>query len=330
MTTGVLAATAAGASVWEFFLAAPVLGLFGIAAGPVDVLAGAGSVLLVLVFVGLALVLPHFWYRRLEHERDWMADDLQKAQARAELAETAKAEIVAAVNHELRAPANAVIGYSDMMLGGLVNLSSRERMGYYLGVIRQAGATLMGLIDQMVDVETYIKGDIYLNWDVVRLSDLVRGSIHDYEATARDAGATLDRLPVDRSITFGGDFDKLSQALGHLVANALAFAGAGGHVIVEAGIDSEQAVWVSVSDSGPGIAEDELHRITEAYYQGRATGSDGAGLGLAVAAGIMRAHGGRLNLSSKVGAGTTATLLLPHAAEIRRAAAAAATGLLAS
>jgi len=327
MTTGVLAATAAGASVWEFFLAAPVLGLFGFVAGPADVLAGAGSVLQVLVFVGLALILPYLWYRRLERERDWLTDDLQKVRARAESAETAKAEMVSAVNHELRAPANAVIGYSDMMMGGLVNLSNREKMGYYMGAIRQAGATLMGLIDQMVDVETYIKGDVYLNWDVVRLSDLVRGCVQGFEADAKQGGITLDRLKIDRSITFGGDFDKLSQALGHLVANALAFAGEGGHVFVEAGIDNEQAIWVSVTDSGPGIANDELHRITEAYYRGSATGSDGAGLGLAVAAGIMRAHGGRLNLSSKVGAGTTATLILPHAAEIRRAAA-AATGLL--
>jgi len=329
MTTGVLAATAAGASVWEFVLAAPVFGLFGIAAGPVDVLAGAGSVLQVLVFVGLALALPYLWFRRLERERDWLADDLQKAQARAELAETTKAEMIAAVNHEFRAPVNAVIGYSDMMLGGLVNLSSREKVRYYLGVVRQAGATLMGLIDEMVDVETYIKGEVYLNWDVVRLSDLVRGSVHDFESKARDAGITLDRLMVDHSITFGGDFDKLTQALGHLIGNGLTHAGASGHVIVEAGIDAEQTVWVSVTDSGAGIAEDELQRITEAYVHGAAAGTDGTGFGLAVAAGIMRAHGGRLNLSSKAGTGTTATLVLPHAAEIRRAAA-AATGLLAS
>jgi len=327
MTTGVLAATAAGASVWEFVLAAPVLGVFGIAAGPVDILAGAGSVFQVLVFAGLALALPHLWYRRLERERDWLADDLHKVQARAELAETAKADMVAAVNHDLRAPVNAVIGYSDMMLGGLVNLSSREKMRYYLGVIRQAGANLMGLIDRMVDVETYIKGEVYLNWDVVRLSDLVRGGVHDFESKARDADITLDRLMVDHSITFGGDFDKLTQALGHLIDNGLAHAGTGGHVIVEAGIDAEQAVWVSVTDGGDGISEDKLQRLTEAYLHGAAAGPDSTGFGLAVAAGIMRAHGGRLHLSSKVGTGTTATLFLPHAAEIRRAAAAAAGSL---
>ena len=114
-----------------------------------------------------------------------------------------------------------------------------------------------------------------------------------------------------------GDRDRLVQALGELVENAVIFTPAGGQVTVEAGTVEEKGqrwVTVAVRDTGPGISHEEQERVFDRFYRGSLAESGhlpGTGLGLSIAQEIVRAHGGRVTVASQVGVGSTFTVTLP-------------------
>jgi signal transduction histidine kinase len=132
-----------------------------------------------------------------------------------------------------------------------------------------------------------------------------------FVAPAREGGATLVvRVPPDLPIV-RADPDRLLQALANLVANALKFAGTGGRVTLSAE-HGPAGVRLSVQDTGPGIAADDLPHVFDRYWQKRrAGGKRGTGLGLAIVRGIVEAHGGTINVESTPGAGSEFSFTIP-------------------
>jgi signal transduction histidine kinase len=108
------------------------------------------------------------------------------------------------------------------------------------------------------------------------------------------------------------DHDRILQVLSNLLGNAIKFCRNGDTVTIDARVEKNEAV-VAVSDTGPGIVQEELDRVFELYWQGRAREQRGTGLGLFIARGIAEAHGGRLWVKSVPGQGSTFYLALPLA-----------------
>ena len=108
------------------------------------------------------------------------------------------------------------------------------------------------------------------------------------------------------------DDERIQQALSNLVGNAVKFSAKGGTIVLSAEADTE-TVTFSVADNGIGIAEDELARVFDRYWQSTRTNRQGAGLGLAIAKGLIEGHGGRIWIESRPARGTTVRFTLPVA-----------------
>jgi signal transduction histidine kinase len=155
----------------------------------------------------------------------------------------------------------------------------------------------------------------------IDLADLVRSAAAPFSALAETEGVTLtvaaaaSRPPAVALLRIQADAARLTQAVQNLLVNALRHTPAGGVVTVTTGVDEKEA-WLSVTDSGEGIAAEHLPRVFDRFYRAdptRARDTGGAGLGLAIAQAIVEAHGGRVTVvSAGVGQGTTFTICFPH------------------
>jgi signal transduction histidine kinase len=132
-----------------------------------------------------------------------------------------------------------------------------------------------------------------------------------FEARARERGIALTVSAGPRLGTVAGDHDRLVQVLSNLVENALNFTAAGGHVHVGAD-ERGDTVEVAVRDDGIGIAPGQVERLFDRYWKAEQGSRSGAGLGLAIARGIVRAHGGEIRAESERGRGTTIRFTIPR------------------
>jgi two-component system sensor histidine kinase ResE len=146
----------------------------------------------------------------------------------------------------------------------------------------------------------------------VDLANLLRSLVEKFAPQAHQAQVNLE-LQIDPLPSIFGDEDHLTQVFTNLVDNALKYSPTGGQVRLHAQQTGPQ-VEISISDTGAGIPPDELPRIFERFYQtdkARSSGRRGVGLGLTIAREIVLAHGGRLNVRSNPGQGSTFTVTLP-------------------
>lgn len=243
----------------------------------------------------------------------WVELECTLVQANAVAAETAKAkqDFVALVGDELRTPLTSVHASLELLgtgrFGALPDEAARV-----VGIAGQNAAGMVRLADDVLDLSRIRSGRLWLNVEDIDLADVVKQALH---AVVADA----DRLGVPVSSDCGhvmvrGDADRLVQAITNLVANAVTASTAGSPVTVaaEAG---DVTVAVRVADHGPGIPADQLDRVFEPFVQVDTWSAqhDGAGLGLAIARGIVETHGGTLTAESTHGVGSTFTVVLPVA-----------------
>jgi two-component system phosphate regulon sensor histidine kinase PhoR len=149
----------------------------------------------------------------------------------------------------------------------------------------------------------------------VVLADLLAGVIEGLRPLAEAKGVSLSFEPPISAVVVPGDPDALRGAFDNLVENGVKYTPSGGSVVVRLGV-TEGAARVEVVDTGRGIPEEHLPRVFERFYRvdkARSREHGGAGLGLSIAQGVVAAHGGRIELTSVVGRGTTATVTLPRA-----------------
>jgi len=213
------------------------------------------------------------------------------------------------MSHELRTPLNAIIGYSEILLE---DLGSDEQVAKDLNRIRSAGQHLLSLINDVLDLSKVEAGQIELEVAPFSLRDaLERGVVMVRERASKD-GVRLALATEPEVDVVEGDERRIRQVIFNLLSNAVKFAPAGGHVDVSAArVDGEMRV--SVADSGPGIAAEDLDRIFEEFQQTEAGARhrEGTGLGLALSKRFVELHGGRIWCESEVGKGSTVEFPLP-------------------
>jgi signal transduction histidine kinase len=214
----------------------------------------------------------------------------------------------AAASHELRTPLTVLQGSME------VALLSRRTPEEYERVLRQAAAEAerMGvLVTDLLTLARVQRDAQALSLGLLDLRDIVREALVGLRPLAQGKGQVLE-VRLDGPLLVEGDAGKLRQAVSNLLDNAVSYTPAGGVVRVS-GSRERGRVLVQIRDTGPGIAPEHLPHLFEPFYRadrGRG-GSDGhAGLGLALAAWIVRAHGGQLSVESRLGAGSVFTITL--------------------
>jgi signal transduction histidine kinase len=240
-----------------------------------------------------------------------MNDELQRLYKELETASKHKSEFLANMSHELRTPLNAIIGFSQVLrerISGEINAKQEE----YLDDIITSANHLLALINDVLDLSKVEAGQVELQIAPFSLRDaLERGvSMVREQATTEGVQVTLHKNGGLDVVT--GDERRIRQVIFNLLSNAVKFTPTGGLVEITATrVDGEMRV--SVADSGPGIAVEDLDRIFEEFQQTEAGARqhEGTGLGLALSKRFVEMHGGRIWCDSRLGQGSTFRFTLP-------------------
>ena len=234
--------------------------------------------------------------RRLEHEKTM-----------------AKSYFFSTVSHDIRTPLNAIIGFSEMLKAGFKTDAEREQA---LDSILVSGKTLLGLINDVLDLSKLESGRMEINLEPTDCPRLLHRVMDAFHASGGKPG--LDLLcEVEEMPALMLDPQRLRQIVFNLVGNAVKFTEKG-HVTLRAGYerpeDAEMGVFrLSVEDTGCGIAEEDQKHICSAYVQvgAKLARNGGTGLGLAICNQLVRAMGGRLEVESVLGKGSTFSVVIP-------------------
>jgi len=245
------------------------------------------------------------WEMRVGQAARWQVVELVD-RTREDSAERARVDFVANASHELRTPLAAVLGFVETLSDE--SGDDPELRRHFLGIVEAEARRMQRLVEDLislsrVEAERYRLPDTPL--DLGRL-------VADVAAELSDPRLHVE---VEGDATICGDRARLSQVLHNLAGNALKYGRAGTPVTV-AVARRDASVRVTVTDQGDGIAPDHLPRLTERFYRvdaGRSRAVGGTGLGLAIVKQVVERHGGRLEIASRVGEGTTVTVTLPGA-----------------
>jgi two-component system cell cycle sensor histidine kinase PleC len=240
---------------------------------------------------------------------------LTEAKSSAEEANRAKTNFLSTMSHELRTPLNAIIGFSDLMVNGVFGPIGSPKYLEYAEDVHRSGHLLLDLINEILDLSKIEAGRYELYPEDVSVVPLIEDcvSVLSIIAQQREVEVTFT---ADDLLIVRVDERALKQVMLNLLSNAVKFTPAGGRVSLEANIASDGMIAIVVSDTGIGIAADDLDRIFEPFRRGEAAVSrthEGTGLGLAITKHLVELSHGRLALESQVGLGTTVTVWLPAA-----------------
>jgi signal transduction histidine kinase len=240
-----------------------------------------------------------------------MNDELQRLYKEVETASKHKSEFLANMSHELRTPLNAIIGFSQVLregISGEVNTKQRE----YLDDILTSANHLLALINDVLDLSKVEAGQVELQLAPFSLQDALERGVSMVREQATQDGVQVMLHANGRLDLVMGDERRIRQVIFNLLSNAVKFAPTGGEVDVSA-TRSKGEVSVSVTDTGPGIAAQDLDRIFEQFQQTEvgARQPEGTGLGLALSKRFVEMHGGRIWCESVLGEGSTFVFTLP-------------------
>jgi two-component system OmpR family sensor kinase len=222
-------------------------------------------------------------------------------------------DLVANVSHELKTPLTSIQGFSQALLDGTAGDEKARRRA--ATIIHEEAGRMRQLVDELLDLARLEAGQVTLARAPVDLQALLQGCVDRFGPLSQEIGVALEVEVASGLPSVLGDVERLGQVFGNLVDNALKHArGTGDGRVVLRAERIEDLLICSVTDNGPGIPPEDLTRIFERFYQvdkSRARRGPGVGLGLAIAQGIVQAHGGRIRAESVEGLGTRFTVELP-------------------
>jgi len=253
---------------------------------------------------------------RLAAAFDDMAEQLQQAFTRERALEAGRRELISAVSHDLRTPLATTRAMVEALADGVV--TDQPDVQRYLGLILHDIQHLSRLIDDLFELSQIDSGALRLRHVPIDVGQLVSETVAAYQAPAAENAVHLEEAVASsvEPARLEGDPDRLQRVLRNLLDNALRHTPAGGTIQVQAASDGGQ-VQVSVSDSGPGVAEADLERIFDRFYRGELSrrrdegAAAGAGLGLAIARGLVQAHRGRIWAEPSPLGGVSVQIRLP-------------------
>jgi two-component system, OmpR family, sensor histidine kinase BaeS len=215
--------------------------------------------------------------------------------------------MLADVSHELRTPLTIIQGNLEAVLDGVYPADETR-----LKSLLEEAHILSRLVEDLRTLALAESGALQLKRESTDLTALLRETVSAFQSQADAAGVNMELVLPDQSFQLEIDSERIRQVLINLLSNALRYSPRGSSIkinLVESAPGAERRLWISVQDSGPGIAPEDLPHIFDRFYKSR--DSRGMGLGLSIARFIVEAHGGEIAAESSEGKGTTISFSLP-------------------
>ena len=225
-----------------------------------------------------------------------------------------RAQLLGTAAHDLKNPLNAIRLEADL----LADAPFSEQQRKALSMMHRATDSMTNLITGLLET-IRVESTANILFEPTNLNDLIRRAIEDLRPLSDAQNHTVQYDPPEESLLIMGDPNRLNSVMSNMLSNAIKYTEPGGLIIVTATWDDDEVI-VSVKDNGPGIPEEELPRVFEHLFRGRAAVRDpnnpidGTGLGLALAKTVIEQHGGRLWVESEEGEGSTFRFALPREA----------------
>ena len=244
--------------------------------------------------------------RQLARERTRLAKALEEAEA----AIRTRDDVLAIVSHDLRNPLSTIT-----MAAALLEMPiPEEKKADQLAIIRRSSETMNRLIGDLLDASAVDAGTLSVERGPLDVAEVLDEARRMLLQQAERKGLRLDVEVAAGLPTVPADHHRVLQVLTNLVGNAIKFTPGGGSVRLRAA-GGARGITLSVSDTGPGIPAEDLPHIFDRFWHTSRTRRGGAGLGLAIAKGIVEAHGGTIHVDSPAGTGATFSFTLPRAVQ---------------
>jgi two-component system cell cycle sensor histidine kinase PleC len=259
--------------------------------------------------------------REMQFEREKLIGELSDAKkesdrerALAAQAGRTRSEFLSNMNHELRTPMNAILGFSELIKSRAYG-DNPGKYTEYATIIHDSGQYLLALINDMLDLARIEGGRLSLRECQFDLGHVISDVVAEHETGAGERGISLS-MKIEKGLPhIYADDRAIRQIVNNLLSNAVKFTLTGGSVIVFAHRVADGRLAFGVEDTGIGIAEEAQDYVFERFGRGRhdvANAGSGTGLGLAIVKGFAEAHDGEVILQSEMGSGTRVTVYLPQ------------------
>jgi two-component system cell cycle sensor histidine kinase PleC len=239
---------------------------------------------------------------------------MKAARIESEIASRTKSAFLATMSHELRTPLNAIIGFSDVIRTLNYGPDARAQGSEYAEHIAKSGRRLLEVVNDVLDISKIESGTFVLNRYPSDLREIADAAVEAMRDSIAAKGQVLDlRLPDDLPM-LEIDARRIRQVLVNLLSNANKFTPDRGRIVLLARRNPDGGATFAVADTGCGMTAEEIETALTPFgqVQGHLSRTqEGAGLGLTIARGLARQHGGDIRIDSKPGGGTTVFLILP-------------------
>ena len=237
--------------------------------------------------------------------------DLHRLNEELKRMDNARREFLADISHELRTPITVIRGEAEVTLRGKDRNADEYKDALHR--IVELSMQLGKYVNDLLFLARTETANLQFEWDNLDLAELVASAVEDFKVMAEENSISVSLDASNQSVWVRGDKQRLRQVLFILGDNACRYSKPGGHITVALWLDGNE-VNFSLTDQGIGIPDQDLERIFDRHFRSPnalLSRDDGSGLGLPMAKSIMKAHGGRITVSSTENSGSTFTVTLP-------------------